>query len=92
MGLLDISWGSNIEQSEIIYTPGDETNPKTKLGIITNWDGTKYLVTDNIINKGDKYYHFIDGDGFIHKASNCKLTLAQLNSLLDVKKLELIKK
>lgn len=88
MGTLDIKWGSKVTPSEIIYTPGNETFPKTKLGVITDHVGDKYLVTDEIISKGDKYYHFIDGDGLIHIAGSCTLTLAHLNALLDVKKLK----
>ena len=91
MGLLDISWGSKVTKEEVIYTPGNETVPETALGIITDFDGTKYLVTDETINRGDKYYHFIDGDGLVHTAPSCTYTLSELNALLDVHKLTRIK-
>ena len=87
MKTTEISWGSKIDPSEITYTPGNETIPKTKYGIITDQHNDNYLVVDEFIRGGDKYYHFIDGDGLIHTASNCTITLSHLNSLLDVKKL-----
>jgi hypothetical protein len=87
MGLLDISWGSKVDKSEIIYTPGEKTIPKTQYGIITDHIGNEYLVTDETLTEGDKYYHFIDGDGLIHTAGKCTLTLSYLNNLSDVYKL-----
>lgn len=87
MGTTEISWGSSVTSCEILYTPGDKTIPKTKYGIITDQHGDNYLVVDDRLHKGDKYYYFIDGDGLIHIAPNCTLTLYNLNNLLDVKKL-----
>ena len=82
-GLLDISWGSKITRSEITYVPGNETTPNTPLGIIIDHLGREHLVTDETLTKGDKYYHFIDGDGLIHTVGNCTATLANLNSLFN---------
>ncbi len=87
MGTIEISWGSKVTPYEIIYTAGNKTTPTTKYGIITDQHGDDYLVVDETINKGDKYYHFIDGDGLIHIAPNCTLTLHHLNQILDVYKL-----